>query len=335
VSLPRTAGSGQRLRWYPSPVSTLPAAILGAMVQALSLVQAVVLAAFFSLAVRALVLLGVNRRRGPGVSLLRVGASGVFLALGLLYAWFSAAMIVWEPPAVGAAILTALLVLSGVATRHALGWAERRRSVTAHLGQLVLVLVLVLVACLTLMRAGFLALSEDRPVLLVDVTGETATRTVRWAPPDQPAREERQRVHRVVFRTPDGIPVAETWLYGDQVGVKGRVLRLSPLLSAAGVPNLFELLFAHNGYLTAERHATQPHVAVALPPGGPLAVHPWWRRVQAWLLERWEQGTAADSSWAIRSATVESTYFPLVDAGGQPVRATFRLVLTPGGLSGG
>ena len=92
---------------------------------------------------------------------------------------------------------------------------------------------------------------------------------------------------------------------------------------------------AHNGYPTAERHATQPHVAVALPPGGPLAVHPGWRRVQSWLLERWEQGTAADSSWAMRSATIESTYFPLVDAGGQPVRATFRLVLTPGGRSAG
>lgn len=335
MSLPRAVGSGQRLRWYPSPVSTLPAAILGAMVQALSLVQAGVLAAFFSLAVRALVLLVVDRRRALAVSLLRVCAAGFFLTIGLVYAWFSAAMIVWEPPAVGAAILTALLVLSGVAARRAMGWAERRRGVAGHLGQLVLLLALVLVATLTLMRAGFLALSEDRPVLLVDVTGETATRTVRWAPPDQPAREERQRTHRVVFRTPDGIPVAEAWLYGDQVGVKGRVLRLSPLLNAAGVPNLFELLFAHNGYLTAERHATQPHVAVALPPAGPLAVHPWWRGVQSWLLEQWEKGTAADSSWAVRSATIESTYFPLVDAGGQPVRATFRLVLTPGGLSSG
>ena len=316
-------------------MSTLPATVLGALVQVLHLVQAGVLAAFFSLALRALVLLVVDRRRSLGVSLLRVCAAGLFLTVGLLYAWFSAALVVWDRPAVGVAILTALLVLSGVAIRRAMGWAERRPGAARLLGQLVLLLALLLVASLTLMRAGFLALSEDRPVLLVDVTGETNTQTVRWAPPDQPAREEPQRTHRVVFRTPDGIPVAEAWLYGDQVGVKGRVLRLSPLLNAAGVPNLFELLFAHNGYETAERHATQPHVAVPLPPGGPLAVHPWWRRVQSWLLEQWEQGTAADSSWAVRSATIESTYFPLVDAVGQPVRATFRLVLTPGGLSSG
>ena len=101
------------------------------------------------------------------------------------------------------------------------------------------------------------------------------------------------------------------------------------------MPNLFELLFAHNGYATAARHATQPHVAVPLPSGGPLAVHPWWRPVQAWLLARWETGTAADSSWAVRSATIESTYFPLVDADGRPVRATYRLMLTPGGLTAG
>jgi hypothetical protein len=31
--------------------------------------------------------------------------------------------------------------------------------------------------------------------------------------------------------------------------------------------------------------------------------------------------------------TVESTYFPLVDPVGNPLRHTYRLVLTPGGLS--
>jgi hypothetical protein len=316
-------------------VSTLAADVLGALVPLVNLVQAGILAAFFALAVRALVLFVVDRPRWVGVHLLRAGAALLFLAAGLLYGAFSVPFVVWDTPAVGVAILVGLLVLSGIALRRALGWAERRPGAAGLLAQVTLLLALVLVASLTLMRAGFLALTEDRPVLLVDVTGETGGQTVRWAPPDQPAREERLSTHRVVFRTPDGVPVGETWMYGDQVAVKGRVLRLSPLLTAAGVPNLFELGFAHNGYATAERHAIGPHVAVALPPAGPLAVHAWWRPVQEWLLRRWEQGTAADSSWAVRSATTESTYFPLVDAAGQPVRRTFRLVLTPGGLTGG
>jgi hypothetical protein len=316
-------------------VSALPAAFLGALMQVLSLVQAGILAALFALALRGLVLLAVDRRRPLAVTLLRGCAVALFLAAALVYASLSAAMVVWDGAAVAVAILVGLLVLSGVAIRRAMGWAERRPGAAGLLAQLVLLLVLLLLASLTLMRAGFLALTGDRPVLLVEVTGETGTQTVRWAPPDQPAREERLRTHRVVFRTPEGIPVAEVWLYGDQVGVKGRVLRLSPVLNAAGVPNLFELSFAHNGYTTAERHATQPHQAVPLPPGGPLAVPPWWRGVQSWLLQRWETGTAAHSSWAVRSATIESTYFPLIDSAGRPARATFRLVLTPGGLTAG
>jgi hypothetical protein len=136
-----------------------------------------------------------------------------------------------------------------------------------------------------------------------------------------------------VFRLPEGPPVAEAWLYGDQVAVKGRVLRLAPLLNAAGVPNLFELQFAHNGYSSAERHASHPHTAVALPAIGPLAVHPSWRPVQLRLLEAWRKSAAEGSGWALRSLTTESTYYPLADLAGRPLRQTYRLVLTPGGLS--
>jgi hypothetical protein len=197
----------------------------------------------------------------------------------------------------------------------------------------VVLLALLLAALVTLMGAGFLSLTGDRPVLLVDVTGETSTKLVRWAPPDQPSREEPLVTHRVVFEEPGGEPVAEAWIYGDEVAVKGRVLRLSPLLNVAGVPNLFELAFAHNGYSTAERHNTLPHVAVPLPPTGPLAVHPLWRGVQARLLAAWERGAGDSPSWGIRSATIESTYFPLVEPDGSPTKRTFRLVVTPGGLS--
>src|SRR5262249_7316628 len=132
-----------------------------------------ILAAFFALAVRSLVLLLVDRRRPVVVSLLRVGAVGLFLAGGLLYGALSRSLVAWDQPAIGLAILVALLVLSGVAVRRAIGWAERRPGPTGLLAQLVLLLALLLVASLTLMRAGFVALTEDRPVMLVDVTGET------------------------------------------------------------------------------------------------------------------------------------------------------------------
>lgn len=311
------------------------ASILGALVEAQSLVMTAVLAAFFALALRSLGLLVLDRGRGALVAAGRVLAAAAFLGVGGVYALFTVHLLVPNARPLLFAAAVFLIVLSSVGWRQFLGGAERRPGLFSLLVQLCLLLALLLVAAVTLMRAGFLALTRDRPVLLVEVTGETGSQVVAWAPPDRPRRDERLTTHHVVFRTPDGTAVAETWVYGDQVAVKGRVLRLSPLLNAAGVPNLFELQFAHNGYLTPERHNAYPHQATPLPPLGPLGVHPWWRGLQARLLERWEKGTADGSEWAIRSATTESTHFPLVDAEGRPAKGTYRLVLTPGGLTAG
>jgi hypothetical protein len=297
----------------------------------LSTASAVVLAALLAFAVRALVLVALDRPRRGGVGL-RALAALWWLGLAVLYALFSAHIVVWNTRAVFGAIVATIVVLGPLLFRTPGG----RRSgphPTVALARMSVVLILLLAAALTLMGAGFLALTVDRPVLLVDVTGETGSQTVRWAPPDQPSREQALRTHRVVFRSADGEPVAEAWLYGDEVAVKGRVLRLAPILSAAGLPNLFELSFAHNGYTTADRHGSYPHAAVPLPRAGPLAVHPWWRPIQARLLDGWERLSAEGRPWAIRSLTVESTYFPLVDHAGNPLRHTYRLVLTPGGLS--
>src|SRR5262249_11518437 len=81
---------------YPARVSTAATTLLGALVQALNLVQAAVLAAFVALALRALLLLAVDRPRPLAVKCLRGGAFALFLAAGLVYGWFSAALVVWD-----------------------------------------------------------------------------------------------------------------------------------------------------------------------------------------------------------------------------------------------
>jgi hypothetical protein len=312
---------------------SLAAGVLGTLVQAQNLAAAAVLAAFFALALRSLGLLFLDRGCGSLLVAGRVLGGGLFLAAGAAYGLLAAPCLVWGLGAAGAALFVAGLVLSSLAVRP-----RRRRGPPGLVSlavQLGLLLALLLIATVTLMRAGFLALTEDRPVMLVDVTGETRVGLVRWAAPGQPTRDEVLDTHRVVFRDPAGAAVAEAWIYGDEVAVKGRVLRLTPILNAAGVPNLFELQFAHNGYRTADRHNELPHQAVPLPPMGPLAVHPWWRGLQRRLLARWETGASAESDWAIRSATTESTYFPLTDVEGRASRGTYRVVLTPGGLTSG
>jgi hypothetical protein len=307
-----------------------PAAAAATVGRLESLLVAGVLGAFLALALRTWLPLVRGPRSWPRAA----GRAAGGLAFGVLaglYALFTAPLQAWDAPAALAALAAGGAVLGGAA----LGRLARRtgalRGPLPALGSAVVVLALLLVGALTLMRAGFLALTEDRLVLLVELTGETRPEAVRWAPPNGPPREATLTAHRVMLRTAAGAPVAEGWVYGDQVAVKGRVLRVAPLLAAAGLPGLFELQFAHNGYATPERHAAYPHAATPLPRLGPLAVHPWWRPVQARLLAHWERG--APAGWGIRSVVTESTYFPLVDAQGQALRATYRLVVTPGGFS--
>lgn len=272
------------------------------------------------------------------------GSRSRLLAVGRLFLGLAAATLAWvygilalpwlalDMPSI-AAFLAVFVLLAGwtlFRTLRAGPPEDGGRIFTMHLALLALVL---LAATATLVTAGFLNLTEDRPVLLVDVTGETATQVVRWAPPDAEARTESLVTHRVIFRRPAGEAVADAWIYGDEVAVKGRVLRLSPVLNAAGLPNLFELTFAHNGYTTAERHNTMPHEAVPLPPIGSLAVHALWRPLQARLLTALQERADPNGRWTIRATTIESTYFPLVGPDGKPTARTFRLVLTPGGLT--
>ena len=310
-------------------VATQLGPLLKVLLGAPQLALAVVVGFFFGVAARQLLfMLWVDRGRALPVSLVRLVAAGLFGGAGVVVAAGLGSQ--WAPG-------TGLALVSGAASVLIevliLGLVRRRPGRPPPLGWLARA-VLVL-AALVLMRAGYLALTTDQPVLLIEVTGETAEKVVRWAPPDQPLREQSLRTSRVILRTPSGQPVAEAWLYGDQVAISGRVLRLAPLLNVAGLTNLFALDFVHNGYATAERHNTLPHQAQPLVPVGQLAVSPRWRELQERLLAQWEQRTPEDSRFLIRAQTTESTYFPLVEPmpGGKPVRRTYTLVLTPGGLT--
>lgn len=300
------------------------------------LAAAVVVGFFCGIAARQLLFVAwVDRGRSWLVVLLRLLAAVLFGGAAALFVTALGSGQKWGGEAVLAGAAGAALVLIEV---FILGLRRLRPGHPPLLGwlvRIVLVLVALLVVLLTLMRAGYLALTTDKPVLIIEVTGETATRVVHWAPPDQPMREQELRTSRVLVRTPAGQPVAEAWVYGDQVAINGRVLRLSPALNAAGLTNLFALDFIHNGYTSAERHNTMPHQAMPLQPIGQLAVDPRWRALQERLLSLWERRSGEGSGWMLRASTTESTYFPLVapPPSGKPVQHTYTLVLTPGGLT--
>jgi hypothetical protein len=323
------------------------ASALSAVLRLQNIATALVLAAFLGAALRAFLRAALGERllpkrsRRPGLlgrRRLLVSAAhmtwGLFaLGFGALYGVFVASGLEWSASAILVAGFTLLAILGSLAFERLFGW-KGVSGLTGLLLRAVLALTLIVLALVTLMRAGFLALTEDRPVLLVELTGATAAEEVRWAPPGGAARVEKLTTHQIVFRQPaDGVSVGEAWIYGDEIAVKGRVLRLAPILNAAGIPNLFEIQFAFNGYRTIERHNSYPHHAYAIKPVGPLAVHPLWRRYQERLLALWESGTDEGSAWVVRSTTTESTFFPMAETDGRAVKRVYRLVMTPGGLS--
>jgi hypothetical protein len=305
--------------------------LLAAFYRSREIGAAVVVAVYLALGLRALLLLFLDRRAHPVSTLGRLLGVGLYGAGFWLFALFTRPWLSWDSGTLAGGLAGFLSILGTLA----LGRSERRFPWRAALFHGALLVLLVTASVVSLLFANFLPLAQDRLVLLVDITGETGTKFVRWSAPDGPPRAEALPTHRVVFRTPEGDPVAEAWVYGDEVAVKGQVLRLQPWLNALGLPNLFELLFAHNGYGTAERHQAYPPQAVELPPQGPLAVHPLWRPLQRRLMDALEHGKSPESVWAVKAVSTESTFFPLVDRDGEATKAVYRLVVTPGGLTTG
>jgi hypothetical protein len=197
------------------------------------------------------------------------------------------------------------------------------------LSKTILVLLLLCASLIGLMISGFLFLSEDQPVLKITMTGSGRQETVEWKPPDGVPQKQELRAHEVQFETPDGRPVAQLFVYGDQVAVKAKVIRFRPVLNAMGVRNLCRLEYAHNGYITPERFNLFPHRSQAI-----QVTDPRLEPVQAWFWKYWEDLYYQEQeNWWVKSATLESGYFPLTYANGAPFRGAYYLTVTPGGLS--
>jgi hypothetical protein len=192
-----------------------------------------------------------------------------------------------------------------------------------------LLLSVLIASTLAVMMSGFQYLTEDHPVLKVIMTGNQKSELLTWKPPNSELHKETLPAYEVLFQTPGGEPVDEIFAYGDQIGVKARILRFAPILNAIGIRNLCKIEYVHNGYETAERFNTYPHQAWAI-----HTSHPWIEPYQNQFWKYWENYYRQEekNSW-VKSATVESTYFPLVKSDGTAFQGAYFLTLTSGGLS--
>ena len=162
---------------------------------------------------------------------------------------------------------------------------------------------------------------------------ETRRETGLWTAPGGQPGAESVTAHRVIFWLPYGEKAADMWMAGDAIAVHGKAVHFSPTLNHLGIPQLYALVSAHNGYLRPQRQNANPPQTIAFPGTGPLAVHPWWRPIQNRMLNFWAGHLGKTAWYSINMVDNESPFYPLVNKNGEPIRADFLLVLKTTGIA--
>lgn len=280
--------------------------------------------AFFLLALRS-ILLGVGERKVIALRALDFILAIFFLVSGV--AIKSVSPIVYSIGSLFIFLVLVVFLLPGAIRRVNTTYRSRPWLATM---KILFVVCLLIFSVVLLMTLGFLRFLEDQPVLKVTMTGINKLQDVEWKPPEYPLQHQKLHSYEVVLNQPNGQPVSQVFLYGDQVAIKAKVIRFRPTLSVFGVRNLCRIEYVFNGYTTAQRHNFYPHHAVEIFLTSP-ALKPW----QEWFWGYWEKVYYQKSSNPlIKSATLESTFFPLVDPNGRPFRGSYYLTINAGGLSG-
>jgi hypothetical protein len=301
--------------------------IAGLQIFLLNLSLAVTLGLFAGLALRSLVLLALDRNRPALVMALRALGAAAFLGFAVLDFIFSQNMLVWDrlSRAVVTACAIAFPMIAFARQKKGSAKPPETRHALYVAGTLVALCVF---SVLTLLRSGTVALTGDRVTLTVEVTGETR---VENEPVPNPPGTTKVTLYHAVIWLPTGAPLADVWLPGDRIRVKGRIYRLSPALNSLGLPNLYEFVSVRNDTENTNKHSKVVMEEFLFAEKGPLGVHPWWKPIQASILSHWEAATGEDSFFALRAVPNASPDYPLEDGQGRPIRKTFLLVLPPSG----
>lgn len=166
--------------------------------------------------------------------------------------------------------------------------------------------------------------TEDRPLFKVVLTGQYKKETIEWQNPNSSYNKEVLTTYEVKLESVDGKSLGSFYILGEQVAIRAKVIRFKPFLYALGLQNLYSIDGVFNGYKISENPNPLTSYSFSSEQNFvPSFVWKWWEAL--FLQER--------SSMWIKSATLESTYFPLVDTQGKPFQGSYLLTLTEGGLS--
>ncbi len=173
-----------------------------------------------------------------------------------------------------------------------------------------------------LIFSGFQRLVEEKPVAKITLAGKKMKKWVEWKNPSQDCQANWVDTYEIVLERMDGKQIGTYYIYGDLVGVRARLIRFRPLLNFLGISNVCHLEAVYNGYTSMDNHNHLPHLGDALPFSARIFSALWKKLFYA----QWK------SSW-IKEATLESNYFPLCNEKGRPLKRTYILNVSSGGLS--
>lgn len=169
-------------------------------------------------------------------------------------------------------------------------------------------------------------LSSDKPILKICVTGNFRSEEMEWKQPDGPLTLAKVVCREVILKTLSGEEVAHLFLPGDLVAIRAKTFLFPPLLAAMGVKTKYRLDLVYSGYRKAEDYARFPMRAQPL--DSPVS------GLTGLLFKYWESFFVKNTHlFFVKTATLESQYFPLTDEGGNPLVREFMLTLSPFGLS--
>jgi hypothetical protein len=164
----------------------------------------------------------------------------------------------------------------------------------------------------------------EKDVARVTISSSIKKEWVEWKNPSGPNQARLLSIHEVSLENMEGKNIGTFFVYGDQVSVKAKILRWHPFLNLLGFSNLCKIDSITNSYREVRDFNALPHIAyqVAFP------------HLHEWIWKFWDYLYFLKiTSWLVKSATLESNEFPLIDRGGRACNHTYTLTISDGGLS--
>jgi hypothetical protein len=169
-------------------------------------------------------------------------------------------------------------------------------------------------------------LSSEKPILNVIITGKSITREMEWKPVHGNLQKSAIPCHELILQTPNKEKIFQEFLCGELCAIRAKVFLFPTWLNMLGISNRYCLDLVYSSYRNPEKITRSPIEAYPIP--NSLSFF------NTLLFRYWENFFSLKTNhfW-IKTASLESNYFPLVDENSHAIEGEFVLSITHSGLT--